>query len=92
MHDVRCSNIYIQSHNICHILPLSIVIILPIKGPEFSKVTQTLSNIMTMRYEDIKDQIWIFSFVFYYYYYYYYFKLKKYYFNVEEMKRKAPKH
>ena len=55
MHKVRFPNMYIQSHIICYIPPLTIVIILAIKGIGFSKVKQTLSKMFAMHYGDIKD-------------------------------------
>ena len=55
MHEVRFPNIYILSHIIYYILPLTINIVLTIKAVGFSKVRQTLSNIFAMHYGDIKD-------------------------------------
>ena len=45
MHEVRFPNIYILSHIIYYIVPLTIIIVLAIKAVGFSKVRQTLSTI-----------------------------------------------
>ena len=45
MHEVRFPNIYILSHIICYIPPVTIMIALAIKAVGFSKVRQTFSNI-----------------------------------------------
>ena len=50
MHKVRLSNIYILSHIVYYILPLTIIIVLAIKAVGFSKVRQTLSIIFAMHY------------------------------------------
>ena len=55
IHEVRFPNIYVLSHIIYYILPLTIIIALAIKGIGFSKVRQTLSNIFVMHYGDIND-------------------------------------
>ena len=55
MYEVRFLNIYIQWHIIHYILPLTIVIVLVIKGVGFSKLRQTLSNIFAMHYGDIEN-------------------------------------
>ena len=51
MHAVRFPNIYILNQIIYYILPLTIIIVLVIKGIGFSKV----SYIFAMHYCDIKD-------------------------------------
>ena len=55
MHEVRFPNIYILSHIIYYIVPLTIIIVLAIKAVSFSKVRQTLSTIFSIHYGDIKD-------------------------------------
>ena len=55
MPEVRFSNIYILSHFIYYIRPLTIIIALAIKAVGFSKVRQTFSNIFAMHYGDIKE-------------------------------------
>ena len=55
MHEVRLPNIFILSKIIHYILPLTVIIVLAIKGVIFSKVRQTLSNIFAIHYGDIKD-------------------------------------
>ena len=55
MHKVRFHNIYILSHIIYSIAPLTIIIDLAIKAVGFSKVRQTLSIKFAMHYDDIKD-------------------------------------
>ena len=55
IHEVRFSNIYILSHIIYYIVPLTLIIVLAIKAIGFSKVRQTLSTIFAMHYDDIKD-------------------------------------
>ena len=55
MHEVRFPNIYILSHIIYYIVPLTIIIVLAIKAVGLSKVRQTLSTIFAMHYSDIKD-------------------------------------
>ena len=54
MHEVRFPNIYILSHIIYHISPLTTIIVLAIKAVGFSKVRQTFSNVFAMHYGDIK--------------------------------------
>ena len=56
MHEVRFPYIYILSHIINDIVPLTIIIALAIKAVGFSKVRQTLSTKFAMHYGDIKDQ------------------------------------
>ena len=53
MHEVRFSNIYIPSHIIYNIVPLTIIIVLAIKAVGFSKVRQTLSTKFAVYYGDI---------------------------------------
>ena len=48
-------NIYILSHIIYFIVPLTIIVVLAIKAVGFSKVRQTLSAIFTVHYGDVKD-------------------------------------
>ena len=55
MHEVRFRNIYILSHIISYIVPLTIIIILAVKAVGFLKVRQTLSTIFAMHYDGIKD-------------------------------------
>ena len=55
MHEVRFPNIYILSHIIYYIVPLTIIIVLAIKAVGFSKVRQTLSTIFVMHYGETKD-------------------------------------
>ena len=55
IHEVRFPNIYILSHIIYYIVPLTIIILLAIKAVGLSKVRQTLSTIFAMHYSDIKD-------------------------------------
>ena len=55
MYEVRFPNIYILSHIIYYIFPLTLIIVLAIKAIGFSKVRQTLSNMFAMHYGDIKD-------------------------------------
>ena len=55
MHEGRFPNIYILSHIIYYIVPLTIIIVLAIKAVSFSKVRQSLSTKFAMRYGDIKD-------------------------------------
>ena len=55
MHEVRFRNIYILSHIISYIVPLTIIIILAVKAAGFLKVRQTLSTIFAMHYDGIKD-------------------------------------
>ena len=52
MHEVRFPNIYILSHIIYYIVPLTIIIVLAVG---FSKVIQTLSTIFAMHYGDVKN-------------------------------------
>ena len=73
LHEVRLPNIYIPWNVICHIVSLAIIIVLSIKAAGFSKVRQSLSNIFTMDYDDIKDLTWIFLLLMIFYY----FRLKK---------------
>ena len=54
MHDGRFPNIYILSHIIYHISPLTTIIVLAIKAVGFSKVRQTFSNVFAMHYGYIK--------------------------------------
>ena len=54
MHEVRFPNIYILSHIIYYIVPLTIIIVLAIKAVGFSKFRQTLSTIFVIHYGDIK--------------------------------------
>ena len=53
MHEVRFPNVYILSHVIYYIPPLTIIIALEIKAVGFSKVRQTFSNIFAVHYGDI---------------------------------------
>ena len=46
MHEVRFPNIYILSNIIYYILPLTVIIAMAIKSVGFSKVRQTLSNML----------------------------------------------
>ena len=55
IHEVRFSNIYILSHIIYYIVPLTLIIVLAIKAIGFSRIRQTLSTIFAMHYGDIKD-------------------------------------
>ena len=55
MHEVRFPNIYILSHIIYHVVPLTIIIVLAIKSSRFFKGQKTLSTIFAMPYGDIKD-------------------------------------
>ena len=55
MHEVRFLNIYILSHIIYYIIPLTIIIVLAIKAVSFSKVRETLSIKFAMHYSDTKD-------------------------------------
>ena len=55
MHEGRFPNIYILSHIIYYIVPLTIIIVLAIKAVGFSKVRQTLRTKFAMHYGDIKD-------------------------------------
>ena len=55
MHEVRFPNVYILSHIIHYILPLTMIIVLVIKGVGLSKDMQTLSNTFDMHFGDIKD-------------------------------------
>ena len=55
MHEVRFSKIYILSHSIYYIPPLTIVIALAIKAVGFSHIRRTFSNVFAMHYDDIKD-------------------------------------
>ena len=55
MHDGRIPNIYILSHIIYYSVPLTILIVLAIKGVGFSKVRQTLSTEFAMHYGGNKD-------------------------------------
>ena len=48
-------NIYILSHIIYYIPPLTIIIALAIKAVGFLKVRQTFSNIFAMYFGNIKD-------------------------------------
>ena len=57
MHEVRFPSIYILSHIIYYIVPLTIIIVSAIKAVGFSKVSQTLSTIFAMHYGDIKDEV-----------------------------------
>ena len=52
MHGVRFPNIDLLSNIIYYILPLTIVIVLAIKPVGFSKVRQSLSNILVIHYGD----------------------------------------
>ena len=54
MHEVRFPNIYILSHFIYYIVPLTVVIVLAIKTVGFL-VRQTLSTKFAMHYGDVKD-------------------------------------
>ena len=54
MHEVRFPNIYIVSHIIYYIVPLTVIIVSAIKAAGFLKVRQTLSTTFTMDYGDIK--------------------------------------
>ena len=51
----RVPNIYILSHIIYYIVPLTIIIVLAIKAVSFSKVRSSLSTKFAVRYGDIKD-------------------------------------
>ena len=55
MHEGRFPNIYILSHIIYYIVPLSIIIVLAIKALGFSKVRQVISTKFAMHYGDIKN-------------------------------------
>ena len=55
MHEVTFPNIYILSHIIFYIVPLTIIIVLAIKAVSSSRVRQTLSTIFAMHYGHIKD-------------------------------------
>ena len=55
MHEGKFPNIYILSHIIYYIVPLTIIIVLAIKTVGFSKVRQTLSTKFPMHDGDIKD-------------------------------------
>ena len=55
MHEVRFYDIYIPSHIIYYIVPLTIIIVLAIKAVGFSKVRQTLCTKFAMHYGDMKD-------------------------------------
>lgn len=55
MRGMRFCDIYVLTHIIYYILPVTVIIVLAIKGVSFSKVAQTLSNIFVMHYADIKD-------------------------------------
>ena len=55
MHEGKFPNIYILSHIIYYIVPLTIIIILAIKAEGFSKVRQTINTKFAMYYGDIKD-------------------------------------
>ena len=55
MHEGRFRNIYILSHIIHYIAPLSIIIVLAIKALGFSKVRQAISTKFAMHYGDIKN-------------------------------------
>ena len=55
MHEERFTNIYIITHIIYYIIPLTIIIVLAIKAVSFTNVKQTLSTIFAMHYGDIKD-------------------------------------
>ena len=55
MDEVRFLNIYILSHIIYYIVPLTLIIVLAIKAVGFSKVRQTRCTIFAMHYGDIKD-------------------------------------
>ena len=55
MHEVRFSNIYIVSHIVYYLVPLTVIIVSAIKAAGFSKVRQTLSTTFAMDYGDIKD-------------------------------------
>ena len=55
MHEVRFYDIYIPSHIIYYIVPLTIIIVLAIKAVGFSKVRQTLCTKFAMDYGDMKD-------------------------------------
>ena len=57
VHEVRFPIIYILSHTIYYIPPLTIIVTSAIKAVGFPKVRQTFNNIFVMRYGDIKDQI-----------------------------------
>ena len=63
MHEVRFPYIYILSHIINFIVPLTIIIALAIKAVGFSKVRQTLSTKFAMHYGDIKDERWFFFYL-----------------------------
>ena len=55
MHEVRFPSIYILSHVIYYIVPLTTIIVLAIKAVGLSKIRQTLSTKLAMHYGDIKD-------------------------------------
>ena len=55
IHEVRFPNIYILSHIIYYILPLTIIIALTIKAVGFLKVRKIFSNIFATHYGDNRD-------------------------------------
>ena len=55
MHEMIFPNIYILSHIIYFIVPLTVIIVLALKAVGFSKVKQTLSTKFAMHHGDVKD-------------------------------------
>ena len=58
MHAVSTNQIAYILHvnnNIYYILPLTMIIVLAVKGVSFSKVRKSLRNIFAMHYGNIKD-------------------------------------
>ena len=53
MHEVRFPNIYILSNIIYYILPLTVIIAMAIKSVGFSKVRQTLSNMLHCKKKEV---------------------------------------
>ena len=60
MHEVRFQDIYIVSHIIYYIVPLTIIIVFAIKAVGFSKIRQTLSTIMVI--SKIKCELFLIEF------------------------------
>ena len=65
VHEVSFPNIYVLSHIIYYNVPLTTIIALAIKAVGFSMVTQIVSTIFAMHYDDIKDFLLIFLFEFF---------------------------
>ena len=61
MGEVRFPIIYILSHTIYYIPPLTVIVALARKAESFSKVRQTFSNIFAMRYCDYEFRFFIIS-------------------------------